>query len=352
MSWMPVSDRTRQHLSVLGRELGVGRLISCSRLEGHTFHSFYRCEYLEAVCGVKQLVKRPDLPRWRERFEAAFAVESWLAARHSFLPRPMGGKNGNGVIDVQGGQSEYDLGVWFIAHQWIDGRPPDAGTASPDILRQIGEVIASVARAPLCLFSHRTGMDDEVPTTTELIELGAPLCNTSAVLRRQLKEIGAQTAALDEICHSVASSSNVVTGHRDLSPKNTLIADGGELGVVDWENAGPVVLEGEIGRAMVLWCIPEIRDMVIKVGALLSGLEKISDLIGYPDETWFAPWLRGHLMFLRYLLVSAYKLDSKNQRLTRIEQEIATLAAFAQQRAALLDAIRASKSVLVRRGSG
>ena len=334
-----VDDRLRVRLLEAGLSFGLGELISASRAKVHSFHSVFRCEFMEGTYAIKQLVRRPDLPRWRDRFECAFAVESWLSRGHSFLPTPIANLAGE-AISVIPSAIEDKSADWFIAHQWINGEVPDLRIVTERVFSALGFTVASVAQVALGLVSVRSGMDDEIPSVEEVIELLERWQPLDALVVRQCDKIKKAVSILESIHSGTMGPHLAVVGHSDLSPTNIILANSGALFVLDWENVGLSTLESEIGRVLVHWCMGQPGCPPIGVEHVFRGLGASLHAIDEVSDSWFSSWLSGHLMFLRYLLVSANRCEKEDALPARVKTEVGLLAEFVEKMPRLLGVMR------------
>lgn len=330
-----VNDQLREKFVETGASFGLGQLVSVSRVELRSFHSVFRCEFDRGMYAVKRLVRRPDLPCWRDRFECAFAVEGWLSKEHSFFPKPIANLAGRAVAVVPP-TAEAESTDWFIVHQWVKGKTPSPNSVTPRVFHELGAAITSIAQAPLTLVSELNGTDDEVPSVEEIIDLLERWQTTNTLVAQQRKRLKKVASTLRTTYLYPYNRCVPVVGHRDLSLANTLLTNTGKLFVLDWENVGLSSLESEIGRVLVHWCMGQFGSPLVGVEDVFRGVGSTAHALDDVSESWFLSWLGGHLMFLRYLLVS----EKGNIFPVRAHTEIELLVQFAEGMPALLNTMR------------
>lgn len=317
-----VPNPTLEALSKVGEAFGFGAPMRCERVTPQpSFHSVFKCEFSTTTCALKRLVLRPDLYRWRDRFEAAFQIEKWLAARWSFLPKPVSTRDGSAIADVF--DSSRDRLDWYIAHQWIDGHTI-LTPAKVNFNSELGLVISRTAGVPLGLLKCRIGMDDPIPDIQDIIRRLGSLRPNIAVSRKRFRALEQVAPILESVVRDQERSSTRIAGHRDLSPQNVIANETGFRAVVDWENVGDSTLEAEIGRVIVQWTsdTPTVEDTLL----LLKNAS--NSTLSEPGPWWFKSWLEGHLMFLNHLAATAVCSQPDNLRLKR---EVDGLVRFGQR---------------------
>ena len=271
---------------------------------------------------LKQLVQRPSLARWHQRFESAYEIETVLSLHNSFLPKPVPRvRDRLGVAIVPLPTSGN---AWFLAHDWANLRPLHDYEITHSVLGELGTIIATVADLPLSLAVPRIDMDDDTPTPAHLYRSAT---RSPLVTKELAARFGDVISTLTLVPTSAKQAFCPVLGHRDLSKKNVLLCESGALIAVDWENCGLSTLEEEIGRAIVHWVNGERSEELIP--ALVNSATKFGKMLSAPSVLWFSSWLSGHLSFLGYLLTANEKCPT-DLAANRITREIEQLITFAQ----------------------
>jgi aminoglycoside phosphotransferase (APT) family kinase protein len=120
---------------------------------------------------------------------------------------------------------------------------------------------------------------------------------------------GARRAAI--VCHRDFTPANVLPGRRD-----------GRLIVLDWENAGPLEPEWEIGAALVGWCAGRCGFDPVAARGLLDGYRAVAGGLPALGPGPFRMTVVTHLNFLEAMATQA--LDDPAHR-GYAEQRIASL---------------------------
>lgn len=325
----------RRRLEEAGASFGLGKLIAVSRVESRSFHSVFQCKFDTGVYAVKLLVQRPDLPCWRDRFERAFAVERWLSKKNCFFPMSVANFDGRAVT-ILPPTAKTELPDWFTVHHWVNGRSPKPNTVSQHVFRELGIAISAIAQTPLSLIPELRGTDDKIPSIEEIIDLLECWGKTDTSAIKHCNMLNKVSPMLQSVALHFIDRGVPVVGHRDVSPANTLVTKSGKIFILDWENVGVSSLESEIGRVLVHWCLGQNSILFFGVEEVFKGIGSYVYSLSDVSESWFSSWLSGHLMFLRYLLVSCEKSIFP----IRACAEIGLLVQFADRMPTMLNFMR------------
>ncbi|MBN3454029.1 aminoglycoside phosphotransferase family protein [Mycobacterium sp. DSM 3803] len=273
-------------VAAASRQFGLRGDIFIEAVKEPTLHRVFKCSDGYTALALKYLTPRPDLPGWLDKFLFTFDIEVELSKDFDFLPVPQTTESG----EIFGSPDGYHN---FIAHLWRDGRT----ALENDLVQvdsQLGEVIGAIRQLSTCRLRTRTNADDPVPGINEVI------AHVREAVSSELDVVHTLNKArpfLQEILCATAPRPNIV-GHRDLTPRNVLIGNGGRISVVDWENAGLTHITQEVGRILATWNI-DPQDLGTSIQRLLGT--ETNDYSSLPKCFWFREWLEGHLMFMEYL---------------------------------------------------
>jgi hypothetical protein len=329
----PVDGQVFAGLARAGASFGLGPLISALKVDTDSFHSVFRCEFERGVYALKRLVRRPDLPRWNDRFERALAVETWLVNHYSFIARPVTSVAGQAVAVVPSTSNDGHFD-WFIAHRWVAGERPTNSSVTSHVRNAIGLAVSSIARVPLELVSSNDLMDDDVPSIQQIIGLLEHWRRSDTFVAQQCQILQTAVQLAPAPCLCPTKFNRSVVGHRDLSPANVLLTGSSSVFILDWENTGLSTLELEVGRVLVHWCMGPNDSPPIGISDVLIGLGPYLHSLNGVSEYWFSSWLGGHLMFLQYLLKYAQGQDILPGRACA---ELRVLANFVKNMSNLLE---------------
>ena len=147
---------------------------------------------------------------------------------------------------------------WIRVYDWLDLTPVDP--ASPRTADQLGALLADLHRTASASATEPDGTPPDPwfdsppePGTWSRRSADATAANVAWAdsLARLVPRIVALTALAEP-----ADVTATVTCHRDLHPENVLLSDG-DLAVVDWDNLGPAVPGGELGKVVFDWYFAE-----------------------------------------------------------------------------------------------
>lgn len=309
-----------------GLAFGLGNLVEYSLVVKPSLHTVYRCYFETGWYALKKIRKRPDLSGWRERFESAFTIEQWLSERYSFLPSPLSSNEGHAIAEIPA-ISNLECNEWFIAHSWMQGVPGDSVGIEKGLIESLVQIIGNVATVPVEILTDREGMDDCIPDASELLSKVLDLEGSTDLSNLSRVDVSWYADNLNEILSLSDPSSEVIVGHRDISPQNTLKQSSGSPAVIDWENAGPSCIESEVGRLIVHWCLTKKGVSSACLCQLMSCLVTLNLMEDKMSANWFKSWLSGHTMYLSYLIGKLSRNDTEPAR-RKIWYEANTLIRF------------------------
>lgn len=205
-------------------------------------------------------VKR--LQPWVETEPVPFDIHVQHAAEAAGipLPRPVLTPTGEAIVDHT------------RAYEWIDLLPATPTPVTPDVAREVGDLVGRLHRLALppaqdevsSWFLEPPSADDWRDLARRGAAADAPWMVWLPDEIEFLADLGRQIA--------VPHPGPVITCHCDFAPGNVLpSADDGSLVVLDWENTGALQAEVELAWSLVLWAVDGDHVDARAVEALLDG---------------------------------------------------------------------------------
>jgi hypothetical protein len=139
-------------------------------------------------------------------------------------------------------------------HAWVEGTPVPDSVAEPGLAHAVGELLARVhllgvpCHHDIAAGLWRTQPDDH------LADLAAVARRAGRPWAGDLDRARDAYAAVRELAARRATLTwPLIMSHRDLAPKNVLLAADGRPIIVDWDTAGPWTANEEFAAATVEW---------------------------------------------------------------------------------------------------
>lgn len=230
-----------------------------------------------------------SLERHGDRRLLEQAVELELAAigRGMSAPEPVLDQRGQALVHVQS--------QLVRVHRWVVGWSPDSGPAEPALAAQVGRWLARLHALELPAVAHgeMVAIASPAPIWDRYVvaATGRPWVAAFEAARPAIGEILAVTAGR-------GAAGPVIGTHRDLFPRNTLVAADG-LVVCDWDVAGAWAADEEIVAAAVEWSggiLGPVRTEPF--GAVLDGYRDGGGQVPEPDPVLWSGYLVKQLNWL------------------------------------------------------
>jgi aminoglycoside phosphotransferase (APT) family kinase protein len=230
------------------------------------------------------------------------------------LPPPVTTLGGDGVIPVGDRHARV--------YEWVELGPALRPPVGEHRAAQVGRLLGIL---------HGLSMKAEVPVDPWYTE--APLPGVWATLADRARAAGAAwgtkladaSALIEELTTLVAPAPQrpPVICHRDFGPANVIPATpGGQLVVLDWENAGPLDAGRELGYVLLTWTAASGQFAGAAADALFSGYAAASGRDPQLEAGDFTTAVAVHLNFLRVMADQAIG-DPAHRRYA--ERQIASL---------------------------
>jgi hypothetical protein len=201
------------------------------------------------------------------KVDAAPELEAAAHAAGIASPRPVPGNNGRWLCTM-GGRT-------FRCHEWVDGHQLTSSPSERDA-HQAGELLGQL---------HQLDLPWQAVSMTEPNAWGEPhwhmLTERAAALglpwSTKLSQVIEPILAIEEKARLWAARPHRWIGsHRDARPDNTLRV-AGQIVLVDWDNAGPVVAGREVAKVLRWWAPHEAR--------FLGGYSSVAGTVDLDEGT-------------------------------------------------------------------
>ena len=202
---------------------------------------------------------RRGVDTWRTDHSAVLQ----LAALDAGVPTPRPRKTieGRFVADI-GGR------VWRMS-EWR-ALAPRTSALTPAETFELGISAARLHRAGSPVHSRPDAWYANAPSPDSWRALGARAAQLEVAWAEQLRSLEPDIAAYVRIV-TAAEPRPCRWAHRDLGPANICRDSAGGLVVIDWDSAGPAVVEYEFARLLVEFAVAEGRPDAELASALISG---------------------------------------------------------------------------------
>lgn len=214
-------------------------------------------------------------------------LQAAAAAAGIRLPAPRTAPDGRAVIDLA------------RVYEWAELRPIER-PFDDEVLAEAGTILGTLHSLAL---PPRPGevVDEwylQAPSADELTHLVDRARRAERPWAAALQDHLPRLVELAElVAESSLAADDVIVCHCDLTPDNVFRAAGGDaLLVVDWENAGPLSAEAELGMTISSWAAPD------RWRAFLDGYEAAGGPATLRGPASFATSVATVLNYLRVLV--------------------------------------------------
>jgi thiamine kinase-like enzyme len=282
-------------------------------ISGGLSNRLYRLETDQGVFAVKRMVANADAPAFKANVEAAFVAEQRAREAGIPMPEPVPSADlGEALSRIM----DREKPCWVRVHRWVD-----ASVITPDDVRP-----ADRARvASILATMHRLSYPDDPSPATYAASRDWTSALPAALNQPALIDA---IVRLEEIVHrgyATAASARVLS-HRDLDAKNLLRTTGGDLIVIDWDAAGPVVAQWDVAGVAMDWSgIREGRFSPEAVGQFLRDYTAAGGHTAPISPESFAGWAEGVLDWLWFNLERSQASDPAERALGQAEVIASTL---------------------------
>lgn len=204
-------------------------------------HHLWRVETTSGAYAIKELVE-PAGDWWMEQLKVAVALEQ-VAWRAGTVPmaHPIAAECGElvGEVPVANGRRLYRC------HRWIEGSPCWDLPPSVAQAASVGKTVAAIADLAITGGTTRenlawNALDAYEATVDEAEATAQDWASLLVALRPLVEQLRAEFEVLRDRCEPM------LVMHRDVDPKNAVHGPDGDVMLVDWDYAGPVLPAGEL----------------------------------------------------------------------------------------------------------
>jgi Ser/Thr protein kinase RdoA (MazF antagonist) len=230
------------------------------------------------------------------------------------LPRPVMTPDADAVVLIEDRHARV--------YEWVELDVPVRPPAGKATAEEAGRLLGVL---------HRLAIKPGTPADTWYTRAPSPDAWSGLVGRAVCAgaawaaELAAASPLIAELTAMIVAAPEhpLIICHRDFSPDNVVPrAAGGQLVVLDWENAGPLQAGRELGYVLLAWAAAGPRFDAAAAEALLSGYAAASGSDPRPDAGFFATAVASQLNFLR---VMADQAISDPAHRDYAEEQIASL---------------------------
>jgi Ser/Thr protein kinase RdoA (MazF antagonist) len=276
----------------LGDPVGSWETVPGAR--SHALWSLITTQGRYAVKAFDPTVDHTRSPNWRQHLDEAVELE--LAAAQAGLPVPrpipVAGTTTTMLADLPGTAGTVTVRV----HEWVDGRPLPDDTTDPALAAGIGTTLAHLHALPVpCHHTKAIGLTHTQPDD-HLIHLLQRARDGGHPWSSDLDRARDAYQTVRDLCDRRARWNwRLITTHRDLSPKNVLLAPEATPVIVDWDVAGPWTVQEETAAAAAEWAGALAHEPHRDAAhALVNSYRQANGQIEFPGPEVFAGWLVKH----------------------------------------------------------
>ena len=259
-------------------------------IQGGLSNRLYRLVTDRGVFAVKRMVANAEAASFRLNVESAYRVERLAMEAGILMPHPLPvASSGEALARI----SDGDAPCWVRVHEWVPGEPVRARDVTHRDIETIAGVLARLHAIPAPAVYASTAPSTARDWRGSLPkDLASPDLLTTIALMEDMVQLGHTTSGPER-----------VMSHRDLDGKNVLRVSTGELLLVDWDAAGPVVAEWDVVSTALDWS--NVRNGDISTERFDLFLAAYVDGGGEPrpiTTSSFAGWCEGVLDWLWFNL--------------------------------------------------
>jgi hypothetical protein len=218
-----------------------------SAVSGGWSHSVWRVDTDAGVYAIKEMAEGRGAS-WMEQLATAvaFEVAAWRRGAIA-MAEPISLAGSDGFFGRMEAGSRHR---WYRCHRWIAGEP--CLGADPDLGRsaQVGGIVAELSLLELKNGSTAdqlawNALDAYEDTVTEAHTRGFTWAGALAEIQPHVERLRRDLVDL------ARREVPMWMSHRDIDPKNTVTRPDGVVALLDWDNAGPRLLESELLDAAI-----------------------------------------------------------------------------------------------------
>jgi aminoglycoside phosphotransferase (APT) family kinase protein len=228
--------RTPPHADALTAAFDLGSSLAppeqvASGWGGHNF--LWRLITTRGTWAIKEVGRELSLDP-----EATLALELAAHAGGIAMPRPVPTRSGSCLFVLH--ERHYRC------HEWVDGTPLQWHAVSAAHAAEVGRILAKLHGLRLA-WSPRLTPPRATPGIDQWRHLAEQARSSSPEVARQVDRAMPVIEQLERLAAETWSLDGMVGSHRDLTPTNIMrVESTGDLVVVDWDAAGPVVPRQEV----------------------------------------------------------------------------------------------------------
>jgi Ser/Thr protein kinase RdoA (MazF antagonist) len=224
--------------------------------------------------------------------ETDVALQEAASAAGVALPRPVRSPAG-AIVETVGGRR-------WRAHAWVDLAPPPAPPVGPALASQVGALLARLHGLAMPAPAAISPWFTRQPPAARWSGLLAGATEARAPWARALREAMPAIGELSRVAARPPAEPPILC-HCDLIPENVRPGLGG-LVVIDWEHAGALPPDWELGYVLAAWCG---QGDTAGAGALVGAYRECGGAVAGPDLGIFAAAASAWLNFAAGLAVRA-----------------------------------------------
>lgn len=256
----------------------LGALRDARTVTGGLSNDMWQVRTDRGEYAVKAMVVNADRPDFVANLEAAFTVELRAYGAGVAMPEPI-------AVPGSGRCLLATDGRFTRVHAWIGGAPADPSTRCAEA----GDLLAGIhAVSP----SAAVALDDEPWSAAAWRDVGDQAADPE--LADAIRGSADLLARLEAVTSTGPAVVPTVESHRDLDPKNALVARSGLL-AVDWDAAGSIPVAREAVQVALDWSTDPAGFSDVLAGYRAKSPYDV------PRELWvFGGWVSAHAGWLVY----------------------------------------------------
>jgi aminoglycoside phosphotransferase (APT) family kinase protein len=234
-------------------------------------------------------------------------VQVQLAAAAAGIPLPLPVLAPDGVAVAEVG------GRLVRIYEWVDLAGPAVPPVPAAMAAEAGRLLGLLHSLAIPASGYETTVDPwytRVPDAAYWTALAERAIAAGTAWGSGLASARGLIADLGNLV--IPPSTPPVICHRDFNPDNVFPSADGDLVVLDWENAGPLSPERELGYAVFTWCADEHGLDQVAARALVAAYAEASGRDVVIDHGFFATAIATHVNVLG--VVAEQALDEPGHR--------------------------------------